>query len=50
MLRLLCRGHIGRQPGGLMGWEFEEMNDLQRQIGLFLGGMNALYGWLCRRR
>jgi hypothetical protein len=43
VLRLLCRGHVERQPDGVMGWAFDDMNDLQRQIGLLLGGMTALY-------
>jgi hypothetical protein len=46
VLRLLCRGRIVRREGGLVGWVFDDMGDLQRQIGLLFGGMNALYGRL----
>jgi hypothetical protein len=46
VLRLLCRGHIERQAGGLVGWVFDDLDDLKRQIGLLFGGMNALYGRL----
>ncbi len=46
VLRLLCRGHVERLEGGLVGWVFDDMDDLKRQIGLLFGGMNALYGRL----
>jgi hypothetical protein len=43
VLRLLCRGHTERQPGGLVGWVFDDIDDLQRKIGMLFGGMNVLY-------
>ena len=46
VLRLLCRGPIVRREGGFVGWVFDDMGDLQHEIGLLFGGMNALYGRL----
>ncbi len=43
VLRLLCRGHMERIRAGLVGWRFDDIPELIRQVNLQLGYMNELY-------
>ncbi|HYN77709.1 MAG TPA: hypothetical protein VES73_07945 [Lamprocystis sp. (in: g-proteobacteria)] len=42
MLRLLCRGHAEHGRVALVGWQFDDQQELARQINLLLGYMNGL--------
>ncbi len=46
ILRLLCRGHRAAMRPGLVGWQFDDPEDLIRQVQLLLNHMNAMYDWL----
>jgi hypothetical protein len=43
VLRLLCRGHREQTRPEMIGWPFDDHEELFRQINVLLGYMNALY-------
>jgi hypothetical protein len=45
-MRLLCRGRYEALPGGMVGWRFDDMRELIRQVNRLFAGMNVLYGRL----
>lgn len=46
VLRLLCRGHREQTRPGMIGWQFDDHEELFRQIHLLLGHMNGLHDQL----
>ncbi|HSO82359.1 hypothetical protein [Thiocapsa sp.] len=43
MLRLLCRGRYERPRPGLVGWRFEDFDDIKRVLARLFCGQNAMY-------
>ena len=43
VLRLLCRGHVERASSGMVGWRFEDLEELNREVMRLFTGMNRLY-------
>lgn len=43
VLRLLCRGRIERIQPGIVGWRFEDLNEVGQEMMWLFSGMNRLY-------
>lgn len=43
VLRILCPGHIEQVTAGMVGWSFDDLDELQRQLLRLFAGMNVLY-------
>jgi len=43
VLRLLCKGHIERIEGGMVGWRFDDMKQLSATVETLFGYMNLLH-------
>jgi hypothetical protein len=43
VLRLLCRGHVEQVADGLVGWCFDDLEEIQHQLLRLFTGMNVLY-------
>jgi hypothetical protein len=43
VLRLLCRGHVEQVADGLVGWCFDDLEEIQHQLLRLFTGMNVLH-------
>ena len=43
VLRLLCHGHMETLQAGMVGWRFEDLTEVTRELMRLFGHMNALY-------
>ena len=43
VLRLLCRGRYERPRPGLVGWRFEDFDDIKRLLSRLFCGQNVMY-------
>jgi hypothetical protein len=43
VLRLLCRGRYERPRPGLVGWRFEDFDEIKRVLSRLFCGQNAMY-------
>jgi hypothetical protein len=46
VLRLLCRGHVERIDASVVGWQFDDPDELMHQTMRLFAGMNGLYDQL----
>ena len=46
VLRLLCKGHVERIEGGMVGWRFDDMGQLSATVETLFGYMNLLHDQL----